>query len=84
MGCIDFSYRAYKHYITIPRSGTSIYIISQYFLTEPCSVQAEMDGEQEVEKIRAQGVEQSDLLRNARAGRTNLPLSAAEKPSSYF
>lgn len=43
-----------------------------------------MDSEEEADEIRARGVEQSDLPRNAGARRTNLPLSVEEKPSSYF
>lgn len=53
-------------------------------MMKSCRVRAETDCKWEVEKIRAQGVEQSGLLRNARAGRTDLPLSAAEKAKLLF
>ena len=78
-------YQYMQHGITIlDMSGTSICITPEYFMMKSCRVRAETDCKWEVEKIRAQGVEQSGLLRNARAGRTDLPLSAAEKAKLLF
>lgn len=78
---MNYTCKVNKHTITT-RSGTYISSLYPYFIMESCRVQAETDYEEKVEKIRAQSVEQSDLL--VYAERTNLPLSAAEKPSSYF
>lgn len=75
------SHSTYQRSLIDPKQ---VLIISECFIAESCGVQADVDCKGEVEEIRAQGVEQSDLLRNVRGERTNLPLSSAEKPSSYF
>lgn len=55
--------------------------ICHSFTVVSYNVRTEICRKEEVKKISTQGVEQSDLLRNASAERTNPPLSA---PSSYF
>lgn len=84
MHIMDFGYKAHKRDITGSVCVDPVHITSKYFIKESRGVRAEMDCKEEVEKIRAQGAEQSGLLRNARAGRTNLPLSAAERAELLF